>query len=268
MNRIAVVAIAAVVALASGFGLVSYVGGAEDRAAASVEPVTVLVATADIAHGTAFDDAFAEGMIVSSLTLRDTVPATAVTDPASLAGMLADGLLRAGQTVVAGSFALPEDLGRDAGPATFADALPEGTVAVSFDASGSSAVSDLISPGDRVNLLVNVPNASELGLPDSGGPAVVHVFQDLEVIAIGAAVRPDESAEEAVANPGASTYTVAVAPRDAARLLLLTRQYEVLLALVGPGTTAAEQPPVGKSDALPGTLTPTVETADEEAGGR
>ena len=125
-------------------------------------------------------------------------------------------------------------------------------------------MADLVSPGDRVNLLISVPNASELGLPDSNGPAVVHVFQDLEVIAIGTAVRPAEGADVAVANPGASTYTVAVAPRDAARLLLLTRQYEVMLALVGPGNDPSEQTPVGKSDALPTTLTP-VATEDAKA---
>jgi hypothetical protein len=85
---------------------------------------------------------------------------------------------------------------------------------------------------------------------------VVHVFQDLQVIAIGTAVKPAEGAEVAVANPGASTYTVAVAPKDAARLLFLTRQYEVLLALVGPGTAPSEQAPIGKADALPTTLSP------------
>jgi pilus assembly protein CpaB len=256
VNRISVVAIAAVVALLSGLGLVRYVGGAEDRAEASVQPVTMLVATDDVPSGTPFEDAYADGRIVVSETLKDTRPLTAVVDPAALEGMLADGVLRSGQTVVEGTFAPASALGRDAGPATFADDLPEGTVAVSFDASGSSAVSDLISPGDRVNLLVSVPNASELGLPDSGGPAVVHVFQDLEVIAIGAAVRPVEGAEEAVPNPGASTYTVAVAPTDAARLLFLTRQYEVLLALVGPGTAPSKQDPIGKADALPTSLTP------------
>jgi pilus assembly protein CpaB len=263
MNRITVVAVAAVVALVSGLGLLSYVGGAEDRANAAVEPVTMLVATADIPNGTPFDDAMADGRIVSSNTLKESLPLTAITDPAALTGLMADGVLRAGQAVVEGTFVAPEQLGRSVGPATFADALPEGTVAVSFDASGSSAVADLISPGDRVNLLVSVPNASELGLPDSGGPAVVHVFQDLEVIAIGTAIRPDEGAEVAVANPGASTYTVAVAPRDAARLLLLTRQYEVLLALVGPGNEPAEQDPVTKGDALPTTLTP-VAAAEEK----
>ncbi|MFL6207219.1 MAG: Flp pilus assembly protein CpaB [Acidimicrobiales bacterium] len=247
---------AAIVALVSAVGLMRYAGGAEDRAEASVAPVSVMVAATDLAAGTPFDDALAEGKITFSTTLRSSLPATVVRDPASLQGTVADGMLRAGQTVVEGSFVAPDAVGRKAGPATFADALPEGTVAVSFDAAGSSAVSDLISPGDRVNLLVQVPNAAELGLPDSGGPAVVHVFQDLDVIAIGTAVRPEPGAEEAVANPGASTYTVAVAPKDAARLLFLTRQYEVLLALVGPGTKPSDQPAIGKVDALPDALTP------------
>ena len=256
MNRLTVIAVAALVALGSAVGLVRYAGAAEDRAEASVQPVSMMIATSDIAPGTPFDDALAQGKIVFSSTLRSSLPATVVRDPAALEGTVADGMLRSGQAVVQGSFVAPDEVGRRAGPATFADDLPKGTVAVSFDAAGSSAVSDLISPGDRVNLLVSVPNASELGLPDSGGPAVVHVFQDLEVIAIGTAVRPDPGAAEPVANPGASTYTVAVAPQDAARVLFLTRQYEVLLTLVGPGTEPSEQAPIGKVDALPGDLTP------------
>jgi hypothetical protein len=117
-----------------------------------------------------------------------------------------------------------------------------------------------VSPGDRVNLLVSVPNAAELGLPDSGGPAIVHVFQDLEIIAIGAAVRPPEGAQVAVANPGGATYTVAVAPLDSARLLFLTRQYEVLLALVGPGNEPDSIDTVSGVDALPESLTPETTT--------
>jgi pilus assembly protein CpaB len=259
VNRLAVVAVAAIVALGSGLGLVQYVGGADDRAAASIAPVEMLVATADVPDGTAFDEAMADGLIVVSQTLRGSLAPTAVVDASLLAGTVADGVLRAGQVVVAGAFVDPTEQRVGAGPPTFADDLPDGTVAVSFEAAGASAVSGLISPGDRVNLLVNVPNAAELGLPDSGGAALVHVFQDLEIIAIGTAVRPKEGAEESVANPGASSYTVAVAPRDAARLLFLTRQYEVLLALVGPGNEPADQAPVSNTDALPGTLTPAAE---------
>jgi pilus assembly protein CpaB len=264
MNRLVVVAIAAVVALGSGLGLVQYVSGADDRAAGAAEPVSLLVATADVPDGTPFDDALADGRIAPSQTMRASLAPTAITDPSLLAGTVADGVLRSGQAVVQGVFVDPATTERGAGPPTFADDLPDGSVAVSFEASGAAAVSNLISPGDRVNLLVNVPNAAELGLPDSGGPAIVHVFQDLEIIAIGTTVRPAEGSEEPVANPGASSYTVAVAPRDAARLLFLTRQYDVLLALVGPANEPSEQAPVAKSDALPQTLSP--QTASDGGG--
>ncbi|MBA2280196.1 MAG: hypothetical protein H0W25_03040 [Acidimicrobiia bacterium] len=255
MNRLAVVAVAALVAMGSGFGLLRYVSGADDRAAAAAEPVRMLVATVDVPDGTSFDEALADGRIQVSQTMQASLAPTAVTDRSALAGSVADGVLRAGQVVVTGAFVDPTASRENDGPATFADALPEGTVAVSFEASGAAAVSDLVSPGDRVNLLVNVPNAAELGLPDSNGPAMVHVFQDLQIIAIGTTVRPPDGAVEAVVNPGSSNYTVAVAPQDAARLLFLTRQYEVLLALVGPGNDPSELDPVGVTDALPESLT-------------
>ena len=88
MNRLAVIAVSAVIALASGFGLVSYVGAADDRAAAAAEPVPVLVATADLPDGTAFDEALADGRIAPSRTLRSTLAPTAVTDPSSLEGIV------------------------------------------------------------------------------------------------------------------------------------------------------------------------------------
>jgi len=130
-------------------------------------------------------------------------------------------------------------------------------VAVSFDASGASAVADLVSPGDHVNLLVNVPNASELGLPDSGGPAVVHVFQDLKIIAIGDVEEPAADAAVAPKNPGTGMYTVAIPPQDSARLLLLSHEYDVFLTLLGPKTGAQNLPAIADKDALPPPTTPT-----------
>lgn len=256
MNRLTVIAIAALVALASGFGLVQYVGGAEERATDAAATVPILVAAVDIPEGTAFSDAWDAGSIVQAETMEAIRPPTAVLDPAELEGTVSSGVLRTGQVVVAGVFAVAEEADR-VGPPTFADSLPEGSVAVSFEAAGAQAVGDLITPGDRVNLLVQVPNASELGLPDSGGPAVIHVFQDLKVLAIGAVRAPVAGADPAAPPPapGSGTFTVAVAPKDAARVLLLTRQYEVLLTLVGPGTEPDDQAPVGKPDGLPDTLT-------------
>src|SRR5581483_5829195 len=128
---------------------------------------------------------------------------------------------------------------------------PPNTVAVSFKADAAKAVADLIRPGDHVNVLVQVPNASVLGLPDSGGAAVVHLFQDLEVIAIGDVVAPPADAPEAPKNPGTGLYTVAVRPEDSARLLLLSNEYDVYLTLVGSRTTPAEVPPIADREGLP-----------------
>lgn len=250
MSRLTVVAVAAVIAIASGLGLVRYVSGAEDRAMSDTESVAVLVAATDVADGTLFADAWDAGDIVQSQVSQGMRPPTAIADPAELDGTVMDGVLRQGQLVVQGVFVAPKDAG-DAGlPPTFADTLPDGTVAVAFEAAGAQAVSDLISPGDRIDLFVQVPNAAELGLPDSGGPAMVQAFQELRVIAIGAALAPAAGSETSVPNPGAGSYTVAVSPRDAARLLLLTRQYEVYLTLIGPGATSGPQQPVTKLDAL------------------
>jgi Flp pilus assembly protein CpaB len=249
-----VVAVAALVALLSGLGLVRYVGGAEQRAKASAELVPIMTAAADVPEGTPFANAWTSGQVVMSQTLASIRPPTAVVNPSVLSGMVANRALVRGQVIVDGEFVDPA-AARRAGPPTFATGLPDGTVAVSFDVAGAQAVSDLVTPGDRVNLLVQVPNAAELGLPDSGGPAVVHVFQDLLILAIGSTPAPAKGATQPATNPGSGGYTVAVAPADAARLLFITRQYPVFLTLVGPGTTPSSQPPVDKANALPKSLT-------------
>jgi Flp pilus assembly protein CpaB len=254
-----VVAVAAIVALLSGVGLVRYVGGAEQRATASAELVPIITAAADVPEGTSFANAWAAGQVGFAKTLASLRPPTAVVDPNALAGTISNRALVKGQIVVNGEFVDPA-AARHAGPPTFANKLPDGSVAVSFEAVGAQAVSDLITPGDHVNLLVQVPNAAELGLPDSGGPAIVHVFQDLLILAIGATPAPPAGATVAAVNPGTGTYTVAVSPLDAARVLLLTRQYTVFLTLVGPGTTPEAQAPIDAANALPKTLTPDVAT--------
>jgi Flp pilus assembly protein CpaB len=250
MNRVSILIVAAVVALGSCFGLVKYASGAENRAVEASKPVPVLVASREIPSGMAFNTAWNEKRIEFSQTLRSLLPPTAVTDPAALQGLVVATPLAQGQIIVQGAFADPAKGGR-VGPPTFANDLPEGTVAVSFEASADKAVSDLVRPGDHVNLLVQVPNASVLGLPDSGGAAVVHIFQDLEIIAIGDVLAPPADAPEAPKNPGTGLYTVAVRPEDSARLLLLSNEYDVYLTLVGPKTQPGDIPPIADRDGLP-----------------
>ena len=255
MNRVGVLVVAAVVAIGSCFGLVRYASGAQDRAVSAAEPVPVMIAMKDVPQGMPFSTAWNEGRLALSNIPRTLRPATAVVDPNGLAGLTAAAPLSQGQLVVQASFT-KADPNAHVGPPTFATSLPPGTVAVSFKATADKAVSDLITPGDHVNLLVQVPNAAVLGLPDSGGAAVVHVFQDLKIIAIGDVPVPAPDAAAAPKNPGTGLYTVAVAPEDSARLLLLAHEYDVYLTLVGPKTSAETMPAIADKDALPPVTTP------------
>jgi Flp pilus assembly protein CpaB len=262
MNRIGVLVVAAVVALASSIGLVRYASGAQDRAVQATQPVPVMVVSKDVAAGTQFSAAWNEGSITMSETLQSLRPDTAVLDPKALTGLVATAGLTKGQLIVQGSFIDPSKTEKP-GPPTFANDLPDGTVAVSFEAKSAQAVADLIRPGDHVNLLVQVPNASVFGLPDSGGAAVVHVFQDLQIIAIGAVLKPKQDATEAPANPGTGVYTVAIPAEDSARLLLLAHEYDLFLTLVGPKNTPGDIPPIADKDALPAVTVPTSTTVPD-----
>jgi pilus assembly protein CpaB len=255
VNRVSILIVAAVVAIGSCFGLVKYASGAEDRAVEASKPVPVLVATKDIPAGTPFANAWNDHRIGYAQTLQSLMPSTAVTDPKALQGLVATSALAQGQFVVKGAFADPASAGQT-GPPTFANDLPPGTVAVSFKATAEKAVSDLVRPGDHVNLLVQVPNASVLGLPDSGGAAVVHIFQDLQIIAIGDVTAPAKDAPEAPKNPGTGLYTVAVKPEDSARLLLLSNEYDVYVALVGPKVQPGDIPPIADKDGVPALPSP------------
>src|SRR3954451_15015841 len=174
MKHVGVLVVAGIVALVSCLGLIRYASGAQERAVESAEPVPVMTVVQEIPAGMAFSAAWTEGRVTLSQIPKSLRPATAVIDPNSLTGLVAVGPLAPGQLVVAESFASAAPKGR-VGPPTFAAKLPEGTVAVSFKATADQAVSELIRPGDHVNLLAQVPNASVLNLPDSGGAAMVHV---------------------------------------------------------------------------------------------
>jgi len=255
VNRVGVLVVAAVVAIGSCFGLVRYASGAQDRAVQAAEPVPVMIAMKDVPQGMPFSTAWNEGRLALSNIPRTLRPATAVVDPNALSGLTAAAPLSQGQLVVQASFT-KADANARVGPRTFATSLPAGTVAVSLKATADRAVSDLITPGDHVNLLVQVPNASVLGLPDSGGAAVVHMFQDLKIIAIGDVPVPAPDAAVAPKNPGTGLYTVAVPPEDSARPLLLAHEYDVYLTLVGPKTSAQAMPAIADKDALPPVTTP------------
>jgi Flp pilus assembly protein CpaB len=266
MQRTRAIIAAAIAAVLTGIALFAYVNSADQRAAAAESPVTMLAALQPIAANTPFQDAYNARSIGEVKVPKRLVPPTAVRDPQALVGQLATGNIAVGQLIVTEGFAKPEDIQGARGSAV-SRRIPDGRVAVTFSAGGQAAVAGLIQPGDHVNLLIQVPDTTQLGLPKSEGPAVVHVFQNLEVFALGTTPSADPKAAPAAPGTAAaplvagSLYTVLVDPTDAARLVLLTTQYPVTLGLVNPTYTPRNIPPVDKRDGLPKGLTP-----DESAG--
>ncbi|WP_454777962.1 Flp pilus assembly protein CpaB [Georgenia muralis] len=109
MNRRLIAALVAVVL--AGLGallLVNYVGAADQRAVAGLEPSTVLVATVDIPAGTSSEQ-------LLEMTTPTSVPGTAVTPGAlssldDVGGQISTVDIVAGEQVLAHRFAPPEDL--------------------------------------------------------------------------------------------------------------------------------------------------------------
>lgn len=109
MNRRLIAALVAV--LLAGLGavlLVNYVGAADQRAVAELEPSVVLVATADIPAGTPAES-------LTEMTAPRPVPGAAVapgalTSLTDLTGQLTTGDIVAGEQLLAHRFAAPEDV--------------------------------------------------------------------------------------------------------------------------------------------------------------
>jgi len=265
MQRTRAIIAAAIAAIVTGGLLFVYVQGATERAAEGESPVSVLVASQPIAASTPFDQAYNSGAIGPVKMPKRLVPPTAVFNPNDASGRFSTGLIAVGQVIVKESFAKAEDLKAGGfGASALARRIPDGRVAVTFSAGGQAAVAGLIQPGDHVNLLIQVPDAKVLGLPTTNGPAVIHVFQNLEVFALGTTAVADPKATPAAGSSTAAAtpvvastlYTVLVDPKDSARLVLLTTQYPVTLGLVNPTFTPRDVPPVNNIGALPDGLTP------------
>jgi pilus assembly protein CpaB len=269
MQRTRAIIAAALAALVTGTVLFLYVRGANERAAAAESPVSVLVARALIPESTPFDIAYNANGVAQVKMPKRLVPPTAVFNPTELQGQVAAGSIAVGQVIVKEGWGKPEDLGSAA--SALAKRIPDGRVAVTFSAGGQAAVAGLIQPGDHVNLLIQVPDLKAIGQPESKAPAVVTVFQNLEVFALGTtpladtksppSTLPGQAPAPVVAVSG-TLYTVLVDPKDATRLVILTTQFPVTLGLVNPNYQPRDIPPqILTQNPLPDGLTPDLSAA-------
>ena len=201
-RRTLILIAAALVGAIAAYALFTYVGGIEDEANDNAERVEIFKIVQDIPKGTFGDEAFTQGLIESDVIAKEYRPATAITDPSQIDGLVAISDLPANQVVVSNQFvSQAESL------STFSSLLKNNEVAVTISTDQIRGVAGLLVPGDFVNLLVTVPPtgaAEEGGGAESSGavysqPARV-LFQKVQILAVGQ-TRKLEPGETAETNP-------------------------------------------------------------------
>ena len=238
MNRRIVLLIVAVLIAAIGTSMVFfYVRSADDRAIASQEPVSVLVAKVALPAGTRVSDAAAQG----SFELRE-LPAAAVTAGAlsaiePVATSVALAPIFPGQQLLAQMFGATA-------AATSALAVPPGQIAVSFQFGDPQRVAGFVKPGSSVVVFFT----GATGQP-AATPGTRVLLPRATVIATGTTtVTPPTDATQAnVEAVPTALLTLALNQIDAERLVYASQNGSLYLGLLNdqskitpaPGVTAS-----------------------------
>ena len=197
----------------------------------------VVVARVDIAAGERVTAAMVE---LASVAEGD------VLDGALSASSDAEGRV-ARYPIVAGEQLLERKLVDDVSGDGLAFSIPPGMRAVSVRLSEIMGAGGLVVPGDRVDVMVATTYARLFGpyevvTPEGAAshPTVMMVLQNMLVLAIGQQFTPiaDEGRdpatlrpEDAEAQPGAASVTLAVTPRESLVLFMAAQQGTLGLAL-------------------------------------
>ena len=127
-SRRTLILIAAVlVGLVAAYALWTYIGGIEDEANDNAERVEIFKIVEDIPKGTFGDEAFAQGFIEEDVIAKEYRPATAITNPSQIDGLVAISDLPANQVVVSNQFVTQQD-----SLSTFSQLLKNNEVAITI----------------------------------------------------------------------------------------------------------------------------------------
>ncbi len=256
-RRTLILIAALVVGAIAAYALFTYVGGIEDEANENAERVKIFKIVADIPKGTFGDEAFAQGLIEEDVIAKEYRPATAITSPAQIEGLVAISDLPANQVVVSNQFvSQAESL------STFSSLLKNNEVAITISVDQVRGVAGLLVPGDFVNLLVLVEEVTAEGQPLEPGQTVFktpahYLYQKVQILAVGqerklepgetAATNPDGT-PAATASSGLITFAV---PADAAQRIASVSGAGIYLTLVPKDYQPVAIPPLDPA-VLPG----------------
>ncbi len=207
-------------------------------------PSQVLVATGAIAAGTTGEDLVAQGLVVSKTFDAGQVAPGAVTSTALLAGQTVAAEISEGAQLTSSSLRASQVRGASV-------VIPEGKQGVAVQLDFVPGVGGYVGAGDRINMYSVVRNT----VPDPENPEEapcnprVHLFaSNIEVLDVSAEVAPrvavaDQQQERLGGSP--ITYLVALDPIEAERVIFMTSNESLYLALSGDDVPPVSTPAPG-----------------------
>lgn len=229
-RRTLILIAAALVGAVAAYALFTYVGGIEDEANDNAERVKIFKIVQDIPKGTFGDEAFSQGLIEEDVIAKEYRPATAITEPSQVDGLVAISDLPANQVVVSNQFVT-----QAASLSTFSSLLKNNEVAITISVDQIRGVAGLLVPGDFVNMLVTTSTSTETGdggdgsAPTADGADQVYqqparlLFHKVQILAVGQTrkLEPGETADTNADGTPVTTTTSGLitfaVPMDAAQ---------------------------------------------------
>lgn len=262
-RRIVLVAVALVLALVGVTAIRSYVGKADARAVADLDPIQAYVATTAIPAGTTLKDAVAQGLATTETLPRKTVPVDAVIQVTpTLGSLVATGVVPAGSLLLQSAFGQREQHAEDGLP------LPKGAMAVTVSLDDPARVAGFVRPGSEIAIFDTYNTLRGIGAdghPATGnhdtasgdglamGDTKEHVTRLLlarvSVIAIGSTVAGATSTAPADGSSGGASsssngvlVTVALRQHDAEKLILASQTGTLYLGLLNQASQVTPGP--------------------------
>ncbi len=235
--------------------ILRYVSGIEDKANNDTRLVSVVLVNGDVKAGEKADALIADGRLALGERRSIDVPAATITRLDDLKSTVAAIDLSAGDIVTAGKFA-----GALGNSSSSSLQLAQGMTAVSASFESARGVSNLVQPGDYVNIYARgnevkpPPVAGQPEAADGDRPVAIPVLQKVRVLAVGknlntVAAKP---ADGAAPVPDSDLVTFEVPPESAGFIAALGAK-ELVLTLVRPDY----QPrPMPRTRILPDTRLP------------
>jgi pilus assembly protein CpaB len=236
-RRALTIALAVLLAVLGTGGVLAYVSGANARALAGQQAVTVLIARQTIAAGTSAADAQAQGLLSTERLPSASVPADALTAiTPDISGLVTDADVQPGQLLLRPM--LVTSVQKSSGLT-----IPPGMLAVALQFCVPEAVAGNLQPGSQVAVFATTVsgNSSLSAGAACSGPHTLSgqdvstrlVLPKVTVLAVGQGTASQGgSTSTSTTSSNVGLITVAVSQADASQLIQLSENGLPYLALL------------------------------------